>query len=250
MDSQRSLLRGRLADAIRDVSAVTGDLVPAGAPAHASRAAGSPLRPVAGQSMPSCAPLPPVRTSRPWSVAVATEPLGTPPSERRTVPLREVAPAPVVAVARASARSRRRVFAVAAAGALIAAAVALTVSRLMPKAAPAEHTVPITLTGVRPVAAPVWAGVSPPTQLWFPAGTATVYLDLRPGVRSMTGPVGVTVAAGQPQVVVINRLYVLNAAGDTVIALAAPSTSFAAGQFVVTISFDGARLGTAVFTVG
>jgi hypothetical protein len=108
----------------------------------------------------------------------------------------------------------------------------------------------IALTGVRPVspAAPS-GGVVPDTQVSFPAQTATVNIEVNSGTTSVTAPVQVVVSVGRPSERIFENDYVLNQSGDTVIPLSPASGTYAPGDYAVTITYNGAVLGSTAFSV-
>jgi len=124
--------------------------------------------------------------------------------------------------------------------------------RLLPasRSTPTPVTTQIALTAVRPVAssAPV-AGVNPPTQISFAAGTSTVSIDVNSGGKPGQAPVEILVSVGQPAQTLIDHEYVLDTSGDTLIALTPASGTYAPGNYTVTIMSDGASIGTTAFEV-
>jgi hypothetical protein len=124
--------------------------------------------------------------------------------------------------------------------------------RLLPASRPSPPpvTAPIALTAVRPVAssAPV-GGVVPPTQISFPAGTSTVSIDVNSARKAGQAPVEIVVSVGQPAQTLIDHSYVLDASGDTLIALIPASGAYAPGDYKVTIRSNGATIGSTAFEV-
>lgn len=117
-------------------------------------------------------------------------------------------------------------------------------------ARPPDVTGPIALTGVRPVSTAVASGgVMPDTQISFPAGTATVNIEVNSGATSVNAPVQVVVGVGRPSQRIFENDYVLNQSGDTVIPLSPASGSYAPGDYAVTITYNGAVLGSTAFSV-
>jgi hypothetical protein len=118
--------------------------------------------------------------------------------------------------------------------------------------APARVTNPVALTAVRPVAAPARAGESvPATQVSFPAGTATVSIEVDAAADARQAPVEIMVSVGQPAATMIDNNYILNSSGATLIPLSPPTGGFPAGDYTVTISGSstGDTLGTTAFEV-
>jgi hypothetical protein len=116
--------------------------------------------------------------------------------------------------------------------------------------APTAVTGQIALTDVRPVASsgPL-AGTLPPTQVSFPAGTATVSIDVNSGTRAGQAPVEIVVTVGPLTQSIIDRNYVLNASGQTIIPLTPAGGTYAPGDYTVTITSDGSTLGSTEFEV-
>lgn len=138
---------------------------------------------------------------------------------------------------------------VGATGLIVIAVAAL---HLFHAAPPAPTATPdhVALTAVRPVAfsAPA-GGPVPPTQVSFPAGTATVSIEVNSGTTSGQAPVEILVSGGEPAVTVSDHDYVLDLSGATLIALTAPGGTFAPGDYTVTLSSDGDLLGSTAFEV-
>jgi hypothetical protein len=108
----------------------------------------------------------------------------------------------------------------------------------------------IALTAVRPVASPAPAGGPvPQTQVSFPAGTATVSIEVNSGTGAGRAPVEILVSGGAPPVTVGDHDYILDSSGETLIALNAPGGTFAPGDYTVTISSSGATIGSTAFEV-
>jgi hypothetical protein len=123
--------------------------------------------------------------------------------------------------------------------------------RLLPasRPSPAPITTQIALTAVRPVSSAPVGGVIPPTQISFPAGTSTVSIDVNSGKKAGQAPVEILVSLGQPEQTVIDHSYVLDASGNTLIALTPASGTFAPGNYTVTIRSNGATIGSTAFDV-
>ncbi len=115
---------------------------------------------------------------------------------------------------------------------------------------PPDVTGQIALTGVRPVSpmAPS-SGVVPNTQVSFPARTATVNIEVHSGATSVNAPVQVVVSVGRSSQRIFENDYVLNQSGDTVIPLSPASGSYPPGDYAVTITYNGAVLGSTAFSV-
>jgi hypothetical protein len=137
-------------------------------------------------------------------------------------------------------------------GLVVAAAVGINMLPAAPRPAPAQVTTPVALTAVRPVAAPARAGGSiPTTQVSFPAGTATVSIEVDAAATKRQAPVEIVVTVGQPAAALIDNNYILNASGATLIPLTSPTGGFPPGDYSVTISqsSDNTTLGTTAFEV-
>ncbi len=118
--------------------------------------------------------------------------------------------------------------------------------------APAQVTSPVSLTAVRPVAAPARAGGAvPATQVSFPSGTSTVSIEVDAAAAARQAPVEIVVSVGQPAATIIDNNYILDSSGATLIPLSPPTGGFPAGDYTVTISgsSDGTTLGTTAFEV-
>jgi hypothetical protein len=229
---QRSLLLGRLATAIDGVSDVAARLEP---PAAAVVAPSPPAAP-AGRPWTVAAAMEPVAAARVAPVAASGEP---PRSQALDFALPPEPPA----------HHEFRV-ALIAAGAIGLIAVLAIGLRLLPASRPSAPpvTAQIALTAVRPVASSV-GGVVPPTQISFPAGTSTVSIDVNSGRKAGQAPVEILVSVGQPAQTIIDHSYVLDASGDTLIALTPASGTYAPGNYTVTIRGNGATIGSTAFEV-
>ena len=233
MPDQRSLLLGRLATAIDGVSDVAARLDPPAAPAVAT----SPL------SAPS---------ARPWTVAAAMEPVAAARAEPVAVSGEQLLLQPSDADLPIEPPAHHRFPALIGAGVIALIVVPAIAVRLLPAAhnTPPPATAQIALTAVRPVASSAAiSGVIPPTQISFPAGTATVSIDVNSGGKGGQAPVEMVVTVGQPSQTLIDREYVLNRAGDTLIALTPASGTYAPGNYTVTIRSNGATIGSTAFEV-
>jgi hypothetical protein len=62
-------------------------------------------------------------------------------------------------------------------------------------------------------------------------------------------PVEIAVSLGEPAHTISKNEYVLSQSGDTVIPLSPPGSSFAPGNYSVTITYRGALLGSTSFAV-
>jgi hypothetical protein len=230
---QRSLLRGRIANAIDDVVDVASQLAP--------------------QVTKATAPVPPSPPSlesagRPWTLAAAMEPVSAPiQGAPEYSPSRPLAPPPPPAHHRS-----RLPFAVIGSSFLVLVAV-IAVHLLNTGTAvqaPTHSIGQISLTGVRPVAsAPAAGGAVPVTQVSFPAKTTVVDIEVNSGGAAGQAPVQVVVTVGQPAQTVIANAYVLNQSGSTVIPLTPPGGVFAPGDYSVTITYKGAPVGSTEFAV-
>jgi hypothetical protein len=117
---------------------------------------------------------------------------------------------------------------------------------------PSRATSPISLTAVRPVAAPARAGGSiPATQVSFPARTSTVSIEVDAAATARQAPVEIVVSVGQPATIFLDNAYILNASGATLIPLTPPNGGFPPGDYAVRISESstGTTLGTTAFEV-
>jgi hypothetical protein len=207
--------------------------------------------------------VPAAQPSRAWTMRAATE----------TVPA-SIAPARAVGDGR-PARSEalppidewrlhrgRRAAVRTAITLLVAAAaafVAVNLLHVFPNSSgpPATHAPSVTLTSLRPVsAAAAQNAAAAPTRTSFPAGTATVFLDVRYHGNAAATPLQIAVSArpagatSSTDAVVLNRRFVLGAGGDTVITLSAPAGAFAPGNYIVVARVDGTVAGTSSFVVG
>ena len=236
MSDQRSLLRGRLATAIDGVADVAAAFDP---PTPRSAAPSKPKAP----------------TGRPWTVLAAMEPIASPTLERVAAPPpRAQPPAQPREPVLASEPPERRRFPVAIIGSALVGLVVIlvVVLRLLhgTPAGPSTVSGQIELTAVRPVASSAPAGGPvPPTQISFPAGTRTVSIEINSSAAHGQALVDIVVSTGDPSATIINHTYVLDASGDTLIALAPASGTFAAGEYAVTITRNGATLGSTAFEV-
>jgi hypothetical protein len=227
-------LLGRLATAIDGVSDVAARLEPPGAAVATS-------------------PPPPAPTGRPWTVAAAMEPVAAARLDPMAI-ADEVLRSQASDLALPPEPPAHHGVRVALIGAgVIGLVVALVIGlRLLPASRPSPPPVTdqIALTAVRPVAssAPV-GGVIPPTQISFPVGTSTVSIDVNSGPEVGQAPVEILVSVGQPAQTLIDHSYVLNASGDTLIALSPASGTFAPGNYTVTIRSNGANVGSTAFAV-
>lgn len=232
MPDQRDLLRGRLASAIDEIADVAQHLTP--------------------QVTRAMAPLPPPppleSVGRPWTLAAAMEPIPVPAPLRSTAPLRPPEPPPLP---EHHAARLPLIIGSTLIGILLIAGVAVRL--LSGSAAVQPHTratQQISLTGVRPVAtAAAQGGASPTTQISFPAGTPVVDIEVNSGGAAGQEPVEIAVALGHPAQVITEDAYVLAQSGDTVVPLTSPGTSFAPGDYTVTITYRGELLGSTSFSV-
>jgi hypothetical protein len=238
VSDQRELLRGRLASFIDSVADVASQLDPPAA------------RPIAP-------PPPPAPPSRAWSLAAAMEPIATPLVEHGTAPANALPPLMPPDVAPPMDPPSHHHFPAKVLGSGVLGLIGLIVIAVAglhlfhaapPTRAPATDQ--IALTAVRPVAAsPPAGGQVPPTQVSFPSGTGTVSIEVSSGTTSGQAPVEILVSGGQPPVTVSDHDYVLDASGATLIALTAPGGTFAPGDYSVTISSNGATIGSTAFEV-
>lgn len=137
-------------------------------------------------------------------------------------------------------------------GLVVLAAVGLRLLPAPAPPAPAPVTNPVALTAVRPVAAPAHVGGSvPATQVSFPAGTATVSIEVDAAADARQAPVEIMVSVGQPAATMIDNNYILDSSGATLIPLSPPTGGFPPGDYTVTISgsSSGDTLGTTTFDV-
>jgi hypothetical protein len=233
---QRSLLRGRLASVIDGVADVAAQLAPPAA-------------------SPTVLPPPPAPPGRAWTLALAMAPILAPPVEYAPAAgATATSPQPPERSLPYDPPSHHRFPAAIAGSGLIGLVVIVAVGiRLMPASpqTPPAHTVdPVSLTAVRPVAAPARAsGSIPVTQVSFPAGTATVSIEVDSDAAARQAPVDVTVTVGQPAAAIIDDTYILASSGATLIPLSAPSGGFPPGDYTVTITGSGTTLGTTAFDV-
>jgi hypothetical protein len=233
---QRDLLRGRLASVIGSVADVASQLEPPAA------------RPIAP-------PPPPAPPGRAWSLAAAMEPIATPVVERGMAPPNGLPPLLPPEVAPPMDPPAHHRFpakllgsgVVGLSGVIVIAVAGLHIFHAAP-VAPAATTDQIALTAVRPVASSV-PGPVPPTQVSFPSGTGTVSIEVNSGSTSGQAPVEILVVGGQPPVTVSDHDYVLDSSGATLIALTSPGGTFAPGDYSVTISSNGATIGSTAFEV-
>jgi hypothetical protein len=235
---QRALLLGRLASAIDGVADVASRLGP---PATQAKAPAPPPPPPPLESV-----------GRPWTLAAAMEPVTTPVVHTAaqpgpTPPSRPPEPPPPLEHHRS-----RTPFAIIGSSLLAVALVAVIGVHFLsgaPARGPAHSVQQISLTGVRPVAAPPAGGALPATQVSFPARTAVVDIEVNSGGAAGQAPVHILVTMGQPPQMVLANDYVLNQSGATVIPLTPPGGDFAPGEYVVTITYKGAILGSTAFAV-
>jgi hypothetical protein len=233
MPDQRSLLRGRLANAIGDVVDVASQLAP-----QATRATAPPLPPPPLESV-----------GRAWTLAAAMEPVqliveGVVAPRSSFGP---IAPPP-------PPEHHRSRLPIAVIGSSFIVLVAVIAAHLLTSGAmvqgPTHSLGPISLTGVRPVAsAPAASGAVPVTQVSFPAKTTVVDIEVNSGGAAGQAPVQVLVTVGQPAQTIIDNAYVLSQSGNTVIPLTAPGGVFAPGDYAVTITYKGALVGSTAFAV-
>ena len=238
MSDQRSLLRGRLASVIDGVADVAAQLAPPAA-------------------RPAAPPPPPAPPGRAWTLALAMEPIPALPIE--SAPAAGFAPPlapPTEAGHPYDPPAHHRYPAAIIGTGLIGLVVVMGFGlRLLPSAphpAPAQTSSPVSLTAVRPVAAPARAGGSiPATQVSFPAGTSTVSIEVDAASTARQAPVEIVVSVGQPAATLLDHSYILNASGATLIPLSPPTGGFPPGDYAVTISESsgGITLGTTAFEV-
>jgi hypothetical protein len=233
---QRSILLGRLASAIDGAADAASRLGP-----PATQAKAPP-------------PVPPSLESvgRPWTLAAAMEPIATPVVQAAaqlgtTQASRPPEPPPPL-------EHHRSRLPLAVIGSSIVALVLIAIVGAhvlggAPEHGPGRAIQQISLTGVRPVAAPAASGVVPPTQVSFPAGTTVVDIEVNSGGAAGQAPVHILVTVGQPAQTFIQNDYVLNQAGTTVIPLTPPGGKFAPGEYLVTITYKGTILGSTAFAV-
>ncbi|MGA8415263.1 MAG: hypothetical protein WB808_01435 [Candidatus Dormiibacterota bacterium] len=238
MPDQRSLLRGRLANAIDGVVDVAARLGPPATHAAAPAAPKPPLEAV----------------GRPWTVAAAMEPILSPIAEAGAPhrgSLSQLPPEPPPPLEHHRSRLPLAVIGSTLVGILLIALI--TIRLLQPAAAPQTpaHTAQeISLTGVRPVAsAPGGTGTVPETQVSFPAKTPVVDIEVNSGGPAGQAPVQIVVSVGQPAQTIIQNAYVLNQSGATVVALSPPGGGFAPGNYTVTITYRGELVGSTAFAV-
>jgi hypothetical protein len=233
---RRSLLRGRLATAIDGVADVAAGFDP---PTPRPAASAKPKAP----------------TGRPWTVLAAMEPIASPTLERVTPPPPRAQPpaqAPESVLASEPPEHHRFPIAIVGSALLGLVVILVIVLRLLHSTPAGPSTVigQIELTAVRPVASSAPAGgLVPPTQVSFPAGTRTVSIEVNSSAAHGQALVDVIVSAGDPPAAIINHSYVLDPSGDTLIPLAPASGGFAPGEYSVTITRDGATLGSTAFDV-
>ena len=234
MPDQRSLLRGRLANAIDDVVDVASQLAPQATRATAPAPPPPPLESVragvdAGRGHGAGAGADRRRRRR---AALLFGPIAPPPPpehHRSRLPIAVVGSSFIVLLA--------------------VIAVHLLTSGTAVQA-PTHSLGPISLTGVRPVAsAPAASGAIPVTQVSFPAKTSVVDIEVNSGGAAGQAPVQVVVTVGQPAQTIIENAYVLSQSGNTVIPLTAPGGVFAPGDYAVTITYKGALVGSTAFAV-
>jgi hypothetical protein len=232
VSDQRSLLLGRLASAIDGAADVAAQLAPPAA-------------------QPASPPPPAAPAGRPWTVAAATEPISAALLER--VGDSGLLPAVHLSDTFPPAGPAHHRFPAIVGTALIGLAVILVITlRVLPAppAAPTAVTGEIALTAVRPVASSNPAGgLLPPTQISFPAGTSTVSIVVNSGGPAGHAPVEIRVSVGQPAQTLIDREFVLDASGTTLIPLSPASGPFAPGNYRVTIISNGATVGSTAFEV-
>jgi hypothetical protein len=206
---------------------------------------------------------PAAQPSRAWTIRAAMAPVPTAIAPARSVregqPGRSEAPPPIDEWRphRGRRAAVRTVLAL-----LVAAAAAFVVVNLLhifPNSSgpPAAHAPSVTLTSLRPVAAATAQdAATAPTHTSFPAGTATVFLDVRYQSNAAATPLQIAVSArpagatSSTGAMVLNRNFLLGGSGDTVISLTAPVGAFAPGAYVVVARIDGTVAGTSSFVVG
>jgi hypothetical protein len=275
MSHRLAELRDEVAAAIDEIeqSAKELDLEPA-APAHAASrdervpAAFEPdlrdaLR-ITAAVMPARRQ-PAAQPSRAWTIRAAMAPVPTAIAPARSV--REGQPAPGEAPPpidewrphRGRRAAVRTVLALLVAAA--AAFVAVNLLHIFPNSSgpPGAHAPRVTLTSLRPVAvAAAQDAATAPTRTSFPGGTATVFLDVRYQGNAAATPLQIAVSARpagatsstSTGAMVLNRNFLLDGSGDTVISLTAPAGAFAPGAYVVVARVDGTVAGTCAFVVG
>ena len=137
-------------------------------------------------------------------------------------------------------------------GVVVAVSLGLRLLPAQSQPAPAHVPSPVSLTAVRPVAAPARAGGAiPATQVSFPSGTSTVSIEVDAAAAARQAPVEIVVSVGQPAATIIDNNYILDSSGATLIPLSPATGGFPAGDYTVTISGsgDGTTLGTTAFEV-
>jgi hypothetical protein len=238
VSDQRSLLRGRLASVIDGVADVAAQLAPPAA-------------------RPTAPPPPPAPPGRAWTLALAMEPIAALPIDSGSAAGSAPPPAPPTDAAHPYHPPAHHRFPAAIIGSGLVGLVVIggLGLRLLPSTSrpvPPEATSPVSLTAVRPVAAPARAGGSiPATQVSFPAGTSTVSIEVDAVATARQAPVEIVVSVGKPATVLLNNAYILNASGATLIPLSPPTGGFPPGDYAVTISesSSGTTLGTTAFEV-
>jgi hypothetical protein len=235
---QRSLLRGRLANAIDDVADVAQHLGP----------------PATHATAPTPPPPPLESVGRAWTLEAAMEPIPDPVAARvdtirSTSSLRPPEPPPYPE--HHASRAPLVIIGSSLLGILLVIGVAVRLfSGGAAVQAPPHATEQISLTGVRPVAtAAAQAGAVPVTQVSFPAKTPVVNIEVNSGGTAGQEPVEIAVSLGEPAHTISKNEYVLSQSGDTVIPLSPPGSSFAPGNYSVTITYRGALLGSTSFAV-
>ena len=166
MPDQRSLLRGRLANAIGDVVDVASQLAP-----QATRA-----------TAPAPPPPPLESVGRAWTLAAAMEPVPALIVEGVDAPRSSFGP---IAPPPPPEHHRSRL-PIAVVGSSFIVLLAVIAVHLLTSGtavqAPTHSLGPISLTGVRPVAsAPAASGAIPVTQVSFPAKTSVVDIEVNSG---------------------------------------------------------------------
>lgn len=236
---QRSLLRGRIANAIGDVVDVASRLGPPAT--QATRATAPPPTPPPLESV-----------GRPWTLATAMEPVLAPIVDAGAAP-RSTSSGPPVGPPPPPEHNHSRIPIAVIGSTFLVLVVVIAVHLFNGGAAvqaPTHSIGRISLTGVRPVAsAPASGGAVPATQVSFPAMTTVVDIEVNSGGAAGQAPVQMVVTAGQPAQTIINNAYVLSQSGDTVIPLTPPGGVFAPGNYAVTITYRGALVGSTAFAV-
>jgi hypothetical protein len=189
---------------------------------------------------------------RPWSPAAASAPLPLASPGRPAAPAADTA-----AQATVEDRPSRTMTVVAVIGVLVAGVVYLLTTRidLVSTSGPstAQQAVALTLSGLRATTAQSSVGAdSAPTQQHFPASTTVVVVDAVVEGTSSGDTLEYRVeltSSGVPSKLISDKVQPATAAANHHVEYAVTGTSFAPGDYTVTVFHGDRELGRTTFTI-